>query len=143
MSIVKPDPYLSHYIYEKETNPNSQIVLRQYERRIVERIDAIVELAHGERDIISTASDWKVFEELLKFFASEWPDEFNEFQSTMKDIREIKGEGYSRSREIKHVGSFPPKLMRITKAIFPSQQWDKKFTSKLVRRFPLFRVGTE
>lgn len=142
MSIIKPDQHLAAYIYEKETNPDAQIVLRQYERRIVERIDAIVELAHGERDTITTDNDWRVFEELIRFFAEEWPNEFEDFKTAIPGIRELKGDGYSQTREIKHVGSLPPRLMRITKSIFPSQQWDKKFTGKLVKRFPLFKVGS-
>lgn len=141
MSIIKPDPYLAPYIYEKETNPDAVIVLKQYEKRIVDRINHIVELAHGERDTITSENDWKVFEELLVFFKEEWSNEFNQFRESASDIRQAKGEGYSKSREILHVGSIPPRLMKLVKAIFPSQQWDKKFVNKLVKRFPLFKVG--
>jgi len=139
--ILKPDPYIDQYVFEKQTDPNSVIVLKQFEKRIVDRVDYIVQLAHGQRDTITTENDWKVFEELVKFFSDQWPNEFREFKEAIPDIRSAKGAGYSKSREIMHVGSIPPRLMKLTKAIFPSQQWDKKFISKLTRRFPLFKVG--
>jgi len=142
MSILKPDQYIGLYTTVKQMNPNAQIVLRQYERRLVDAVDHIVEMAHGERDSITSENDWKVFEELLTFFATEWPHEYMEFKESIPSIRQIKGEGYSESREIKHVGSIPPRLMKLTRAIFPSQVWDKKFVNKLVKRFPLFKVGS-
>ncbi len=141
-TIVTIDPYESFYAAAKQIDPDAQIVLRQYQRRIVERIDHIVELAHGQRDSIASERDWKIFEELFIFFAEEWPAEYAEFKSSIPDIRTSRNDkGYSKSREMKYVGAIPPRLMRLTKAIFPSQQWDKKFVNKLVKRFPLFKVG--
>lgn len=140
-NIVLPDEYEGFYAAHKQMHPDDLIVLKQFERRKVEQVDAIVRLAHGERDLVSTESDWKVVEEIIKFFANEWPQEYREFKEVMPEIKQAKGEGYSQSREILHVGSVPPRLMKMIKAIFPSQQWDKKFTSKLVKKFPLFRVG--
>lgn len=140
-NIIKPDQHIASYIYQKQTDPDIKIVLRAYKKRIVEQIDRIVELAHGQRDFIENESDWVVVEELLKFFASEWPHEFNDFIDAIPSIREAKGSGYSKSNEIKHVGSIPPRFMKMLKAIFPAQQWDKTFINKFVKRFPLFKVG--
>lgn len=140
--IIQPDQFITHYAYEKETNPDAQIVLRQFRRKYVEAIDHIVELAHGERDFVTSDSDRKVMEELIKFFAEEWPEEFAEFKATILDIRSTRNEGgYSENKEMKYVGAIPPRLAKMMKAIFPAQQWDKKFVNKLVKKFPLFNVG--
>lgn len=139
--IHKLDQYIDLYRVEKMMNPTAVIVAKQFQKRIVSAVDRIVELSHGERDFIKSDSDWKVVGEIIKFFANEWPNEWIEFKNAMGDIKQIKGEGMSRSRGIMHVGSIPPRLMKMIKIIFPAQQWDKKFTSKFVRRFPLFKVG--
>lgn len=139
--IYKPDQYIDLYALEKANNPDARIVLKSYQRRIVDAVDRIVELAHGQRDEVKSESDWVIVEELLKFFAKQWPNEWSEFKSAIPDIRSLKGEGYSQSREILHVGSVPPRFMKLMKAIFPKQQWNKNFTSKFVKRFPLFKVG--
>ena len=141
--IIKPDQYIDHYIYEKQTNPDANLVVKAFNRKVVEDVDRIVELAHGERDFIKSESDWKVMEGLLQFWASRWPDEYRSFKATVSDIRQTRSEdGYSESREIKYVGALPSqRFMKMIKAIFPAQQWDKKFVSKFVKRFPLFKVG--
>jgi len=141
--IHKPDPYMGFYKAEKIMNPQTKIMLRQFERSLVEEVDTIVELAHGERDAVTTESDWRVFEELMKFWAKRWPNEYLEFKSTVSDIRETRNDGgYSQSKEIRYVGALPSqRFMKMVKAIFPMQQWDKKFTSKFVKRFPLFKIG--
>lgn len=143
MNIQKPDQHLASYILEKQMNPDTRLVLRAFEREVVETVDAIVELAHGERDFIKTESDWKVFEELLKFWIKQWPQEYIEFKETIRDLRETRNDGgYSESKELKYVGALPSqRFMKMVKAIFPAQQWDKKFISKFIKRFPLFKVG--
>jgi len=140
-NIIKPDPHLAAYIYEKQVNPDHIIVLKQYERRLVDAVDRIIELAHGNRETVRTEEDWKVVEELFKFFASEWPREYAEFKQSIGSIRDAKGEGYSKTREIRHVGSLPPRFEKMIKVIFPYQQWDKEFVNKFVKKFPLFKVG--
>lgn len=143
MAIIKPDPYMPMYVYEKETNPNSVIMMRQFQKQVVDAVDRIVELAHGQRDLVKTDSDWKVVEELMVFWAKQWPHEYIEFKSAVDDIRETRNEGgYSSTKEIKYVGALPSqRFMKMLKAIFPAQQWDKKFSNKFVKRFPLFKVG--
>ncbi len=131
------------YVYEKETNPNSVIMMRQFQKQVVDAVDRIVELAHGQRDLVKTDNDWKVVEELMGFWAKQWPHEYMEFKSAVDDIRETRNEGgYSSTKEIKYVGALPSqRFMKMLKAIFPAQQWDKKFSNKFVKRFPLFKVG--
>lgn len=142
-NIQRPDQHLATYVTEKMLNPDSQFVVRAFEREVVDTVDAIVELAHGERDFVRTDSDWRVFEELLKFWAKRWPDEYMEFKSAVSDIRATRNSGgYSQSKEIKYVGALPSqRFMKMVKSIFPAQQWDKKFTNKFVKKFPLFKVG--
>ncbi len=140
--IQKPDQHLASYIYQKQTDPDSKILLRVYQKHIVDAIDRIVEMAHGQRESVTSENDWKVVEELLRFFARQWPNEFNNFKNAIPDIRSSRREkGYSESKEIMYIGSIPPRFMKLVKAIFPTQQWDKKFINKLVKRFPLFKIG--
>jgi len=140
--LIKPDQFLAHYIYEKQTNPDARIVMRSYQKRVVSTIDHIVELSHGDRDVVSTENDWGIVEELLKFFANQWPHEFNEFKASIPDIRSTRNDGgYSKSKEIKYVMAVPPRLERMIRVIFPMQQWDKKFVNKFVKRLPMFKVG--
>ena len=143
MAILKPDPFLPMYVYEKEINPNSVILMRQFQKQVVDAVDRIVELAHGQRDFIKTESDWKVVEEMLGFWAKQWPEEYMEFRAAVVDIRETRNKGgYSSTKEIKYVGALPSlRFQRMLKAVFPAQQWDKKFSNKFVKKFPLFKVG--
>lgn len=144
MSILKPDPYEDFYAAHKQVHPDDRLEVRAFNRRLVEQVDAIVELAHGERDFISSESDWQIAEKLVDFWAREWPQEFAEFKSAIPEIRESKRDGgYSETGEIQHVGSMPGRLMSLIKAIYPLQQWDKKFTTKFMKRFKLFKVAGE
>ena len=142
-TIHRPDQHLATYVTEKMMNPDTRFVVRVFERQVVDTIDAIIELAHGERDFVKSASDWKVVEAMLGFWAKKWPEEYTEFKASVADIRATRNTGgYSKSKEIKYVGALPSqRFMKMLKAIFPAQQWDKKFTQKFVNKFPLFKVG--
>jgi hypothetical protein len=143
-TIQQPDQFIDSYIYEKTTNPDARIVWKQYERRLVDRTDRIVELAHGERDVVKTQSDWHVVSELLNFWCDEFPLEFQDFKNQIVDIRRSRNaDGYSSTREIKYVGALPPRFMKMIKIIFPFQQFDKTFMNKLVNKITLFKVGGE
>ena len=141
--IHKPDNHLATYILEKQMYPEAKILLRAYKRDVVESVDSIIELAHGQRDYVKSDSDWKVVEALLKFWSNKWPFEYREFKQSISDIRETRNDGgYSESKEIKYIGALPSqRFMKMIKAIFPAQQWDKNFTQKFVNKFPLFKVG--
>jgi hypothetical protein len=142
--IAKVDPYLPHYVYEKQVNPASQLYWRQFHKEQVEQVDRIVEISRGNRDFVKTLKDWEIVEELVKFFATSWPNEFEEFKSMIPDIRGTRRDGgYSESKEIRYVGAFPVRLGRLIKAVFVEQQFDKKFVNRFVKKFPLFKVGGE
>jgi hypothetical protein len=86
--------------------------------------------------------DWEIVGELVKLFAEKWRSEFEQFKSIIPDIRSTRrAGGYSESKEIKYVGAFPGRLLKLIKAIFPDQQFDKQFVNKFVKKFPLFVVG--
>ncbi len=139
-----PDPHLATYIYEKVTHPEHKLYWKAYKKRQVDMANRIVELAHGERDVVKSQGDWEIVGELLKFFIQEWPKEFEEFRRIIPDIRGSRREGgYSDSREIKYVGALPVRFMKMIKVIFPFQQFDKQFVNRLVKRIPLLKVGGE
>ena len=141
-TIQTPDPYLDHYIYERATNPKSHIVWKQYRKSMVERTDRIIELAHGQRDTVKSQSDWAVVEELLKFWAEEFPQEYQEFKITIPEIRRSRNDGgYSSTREMKYLGALPPRFIKMIRVIFPFQQFDKSFMYKLIKRYPGFKIG--
>lgn len=143
-TIQTVDPYLAHYVYEKTVNPNTPIVWKQYEKRLVDRTDRIIELSKGERDTVKSEGDWMIVGELLKFWAEEYPLEYYEFRKTIPEIRNSRNSGgYSQSREIKYLGALPSRFMKMIKVIFPFQQFDKSFMYKFIRKFPLFKVGGE
>jgi len=138
------DPYMSHYVYEKTVDPKAPIVWKQYQKRLVDRTNRIIELAHGERDTVKSQSDWTVVEELLNFWADEYPLEYGEFRKTIPEIRGSRNAGgYSSSGEIKYLGALPPRFVKMIKVIFPFQQFDKAFMYKLIKRFPMFKIGGE
>ena len=129
---------------EKQMDPDAIIVARQFEKRIVDRVDQIVHMARGERDEVKTESDWLVVDELMRFFVQEWPHEFVQFRDSIKDVRASRNSGgYSKSKEIKYTAAIPPRMERLLKVVFTHQTWDKKFIYNLIRRYPLLKVGGE
>lgn len=136
------DPYMAMAQYEKMENPQKRIMLRAFRRRDVMDVDRLIEISKGDRDTVRTDSDWRVIEELCKFFASRWPDEAKEFRDAIPDIRSTRASGgYNKNKEIRYVGAIPPRLMRLIKIIFPYQQYDKIFVNKLVKKIPILEVG--
>lgn len=142
--VIKIDPYIQHYVYEKQADPSAKIVWKQFEKSVVDDVDHILEMARGERDYVKTQNDWEIFSELLNFFARRWPEEYTEFVDSVKQIRQARrAGGYSESKEIMYVGTMPLRLMKMVKIIFPAQQFDKKFIWKMIRKFPVFKVAGE
>lgn len=137
------DKYIPLYTYEKTQHPDKKMVWREYRKKDIIDVDAIIELA-GNRETVKTEKDWVIVERLLLFFKERWPNEFIEFRSAIPSIRKTRNSrGYSKSKEIMYVGAMPQRFMRLLKVIFPYQQFDKKFINKLVKRIPLFRVAGE
>ena len=125
-------------------HPEEKLVLRAFKKNVVDVVDHIVELSQGERHYVKTLDDWRVVEEVCNFFANQWPHEFKDFKEAIPQIRHSKRSGArSQSGDMVHLASVPPRLMRLIKVIFPEQQWDKQFITKLVRNFPLMKVAGE
>lgn len=144
MRIQTVDPYLPQYVYVKQTNPDARIVWRQFREKDVQDVDRIVNLAKGVREEIKSQKDWEIFFDLLKFYKERWPDEFESFSQAIKDIRRTRrAKGYSQSKEIMYVGALPPRFVRIIRAIFPNQRFDKTFVWRMVRKVNLFKVSGE
>jgi len=142
MNIDTPDPFISIYAFEKHKNPEKKLWWVQVSKKDLEDVDRLVELSHGHRDVVSTQKDWTVVEELLKFYSARWPVEFDEFKKTIPQIKATRRKGgYSVSKEIKYVASFPPRFERLIKSVFPLQQFNKDFIYKFIRKFTLFKVG--
>lgn len=136
------DPYLPHYVYEKQRNPKADLVWKKFQKKHVDAVDRIVELARGNRDKVKGQKDWDIVEEIVNLFANTWKEEFDQFKATIPDIRSTRrAGGYSASREIKYIGAMPGRLIKLIKAIFPDQQFDKSFMDKFIKKFPLFMVG--
>ena len=143
-NIVIPDQYEPFYIHEKITNPNAKLYWAQFKRGDVEAVDHLVRLSHGKRETVSSQNDWKVLEDVFEYFARRWPHEYKDFKDAIPQIRESRNAGgYSKSKEIMHLGSLPPRFEKFIKAIFPLQKMNKEFMYKLVKRFPLFRIAKE
>jgi len=144
MKIVKPDTFLPFYILEKQQKPDKKLWWLQVTKKDVDDVDRLVALSHGNREIVQSPKDWEIMEELLKFFVTRWPREWEEFA---KVIPQIKGTrrtgGYSKNKEMMYLASLPPRFERLIKAVFPLQQFNKDFIYKLVNKFKVFKVGGE
>lgn len=143
-NILKTDPYMEFYAAHKVMNPEDRLMLRAFRVQDVEDVDKLVQLSRGKRETVKTESDWHVLSELIVFYIQRWPQEWMEFRNTMPDIRKSRNaRGYSKSKEIKYVASIPLRLERLIKAIFPMNQFNKKFSYEFIRRFKVFQVGGE
>lgn len=105
-------------------------------------IDFLVKIGSG-RQSVKTSSDWVVIAKIFEFWTRRWPNEWQEFGSTIKDIRatRLNKQGESASKEIKYVGAIPVRLMKMIQIIFPFQQFDKKFVYELTKRINIIKVG--
>lgn len=140
--ILLTDPYMEFYAAHKTLHPEEKIMLRAFRQKDLEDVDKLVELSRGNREEVKTEEDWNVLASLIVFYVQRWPDEWMEFRNTLPDIRQTRGNGgYSKSREIKYVLSLPFRLERLIKAIFPRNQFNKKFSYQFIRRFKIFQVG--
>ncbi|MCK9371329.1 hypothetical protein M0R04_15555 [Candidatus Dojkabacteria bacterium] len=141
-AIQQPDPFIDQYIYEKATDPSAKIVWKQYQKKLVDRTDHIIQMAHGNRDVVKSSDDWAIVEELVNFWADEFPQEYQDFKSQIPDIRASRNAGgYSSTREIKYLGALPQRFIKMIQIIFPYQQFNKEFMYKLIRKFPGFKIG--
>ena len=117
--------------------------LKAFQKRDVEDANYLVRISHGKRDLVKSLKDWEIIAKLFEFWTRRWSEEWQEFSKTIIDIRATRArkDGLSRTREIKYVGALPPRFMRLIKAIFPQQQFDKKFVYALTNRIKIIKVG--
>lgn len=133
---------MEFYATHKALHPDERIMLRAFRQRDIKDVDRLIEISKGNREDVKTESDWNVVANLVVFYIQRWPQEWEEFRRTIPDIRQTRGAGgYSASKEIKYVGAIPLRLERIIKAIFPQNQFSKKFLYQFIRRFKVFQVG--
>lgn len=143
MSLVTIDERESVYRARQLVDPSFSYVLREVKREHVNAVDRLV-ASIGNRETVSTESDWVALEQVIRFYCDRWPDDFRQFSDTIPDIRHSRrAGGYSRTGEIKYVGALPFRLERLIKICFPMQQFDKEFVYKLVKRIKLLKVGGE
>jgi len=113
--------------------------------RKLQTVERIVELAKGRPTFVDGDKDWEVIWELFVLWYSEYPEQYDEFQrsiaeirSNMKDskgmIREEGADLWQRQLEI------PVTFYSMIKAIYPDQKWDRKFVKGLAFRIPILKV---
>lgn len=97
----------------------------------------------GNRQAVTGDNDWVVISKIFEFWTRRWPEEWQEFGNAIKDIKatRLNKDGMSKSRDTKYIGALPPRLMRLIQAIFPFQQFNKKFVYELTRRIKIIKVG--
>lgn len=133
--ILRSDPYMEFYAAHKQVHPEDTIMLRQFRKADVDAVDRLVERSRG-RDMVKTADDWELLNEVIAFYTQRWPHEWEEFKNTMLDIRGTRGKGgYSESRDTVYLAAIPLRLERLIKSIFPQNQWNKQFANKFAKRF--------
>lgn len=115
-------------------------------RPIVEAADKLLEFAKkvGYSGEITTERHWQVFEYICRLWKDLYPDDFRTFYDKQQWYKNNQKNIYASNREqggaqVRHIAEVPLKLYQMTRAVFPNQVFDKKFTLKLARRMPLFR----
>lgn len=135
--LITVDPFAPLY------NVGGYDELKMFAKKDVDDVNYLVRISRGKRDVVSGDKDWAVVAKLFEFWTRRWPNEWQEFGKTIIDIRATRArkDGKSKTGEIKYLGALPPRFIRLIKAIFPLQQFDKKFVYELTKRIKIVRVG--
>jgi hypothetical protein len=139
MDVITQDPINDLYAI------NGYEELRPYRKSDVEAANYLVRISRGRQEV-KTASDWGVLAKVLEFWCRRWPEEWQEFSTTVQDIRRTRArkDGYSREKGkegVRYLGALPLRLMKLIKVVFPLQQWDRKFVEKFINNIKITRVG--
>lgn len=120
----------------------TNIQYRPVNKKDLEATDYLIKISGG-RQAVTTDNDWVIISKIFEFWTRRWPEEWQEFGMAIKDIKEtrLRTDGMSESRDTKYVGALPPRFMKLIKAVFPFQQFDKKFVYELTRRIKIIKVG--
>jgi len=125
---------------------NFEIQYVAVSNRKLQTVERIVELAKDRPTFVDGDKDWEVIWELFVLWYSEYPEQYDEFQKSIAEIRNnlkdskgmIREDGadlWQRQLEI------PATFYSMIKAIYPDQKWDRKFVSGLARRIPILKVA--
>lgn len=126
----------------KELLQNPQVNQRLFRQEDVEAADLILKKSGYNRTAVESESDWQVIDMIVSFFSLRWPEEAQEFQQTLRDVKASrKPKGDSDSKEMRYLTALPIRLTKLIKAVFPFQQFDKKFMYKFLKKYPVLKVG--
>lgn len=110
------------------------------------KVEKIIAMAKGRPTFVDGEKDWEIIWEIFVLWYSEYPEQYDEFQKNMADIRRnLKNsngmfkEGGSDLWQIQL--ETPGLLHTMIKAIYPDQKWDKKFVRELAKRVPILKVA--
>lgn len=118
----------------------------QVSKRKLDIVDKIVELAKDRPTFVDGDKDWEVIWELFKLWYSEYPEQYDDFQRSVSEIRKnmktangvFKEDGsdlWQRQLEV------PVTFYNMIRAIYPNQKWDRKFVRGLAMRIPILKVA--
>lgn len=128
----------------KELNPWG-IEYVPYESELVRFVDAVVDMAKkfGSKEQVTTEKDWELLDFIFKGWCILYPRTSKDFLDHMKEWRLRSNRlGIVRERGgamMQHKFNVPMEIYSMIMAIFPNQEWDKKFVNKFASRFAQFR----
>lgn len=125
----------------KIKDPRLDIQMEPFPRITVELVDKMVEIAKKNESTshVQTSGDWDTIINLYKLFKTFYPKTEADFIKQMKDFRKDEyahGIGGDKGARIQHQMEVPKPLFSMIMAIFPDQQWDKKFVKDLAKVLP-------
>lgn len=121
-----------------------------YEGHIVAVVDKLMEMAkkRGYPTHVSTEEDWLLVEQIIKMWATLYPEQSEEFWKSQQYKKSIQKNEFASNKEgealVRHLVEIPQKLWDLIHAVFPQQKaQDKKFALKFGQRLPAFRWSSK
>lgn len=118
-----------------------------FKKHIVDAVDIIVNTAHKlgcNSGLVETEADWKVVETIYNVWCRLFPEDYQDFRSSMEKIKSglhnQHGSGEQGSAVVQHQLEMPQLFHTMFRVIFPLQKFDKKFVGKFVLHMPEFKV---
>lgn len=117
-----------------------------YEREFVKFADLVTEMviANGRHATVEDEGDWKIINLLYKGWSIMYPHDVKDFERHMEDVRThtFVEKGIIKEGEamMQYLMEVPKPLHDMVCAIYPLQQWDRKFVYGLLERFPGFKA---
>ena len=90
--------------------------------------------------------DWEIIWEIFTLWYEEYPEEYDDFQKNMAELRRSlkNNNGFFKEKgtDLWQIQiETPGKLHTMIRAIYPDQKWDKSFTRELAKRVPILKVA--